>query len=197
MIGAGEGYTLAGAVAPSLYHPAAPLAAEAAAGVLRGAYVVGHQHGRCLARSVLGIPQQASLASVPTAPTTWTEITGARWRVYVPAEVSTLTLVADVVLVPNSQAVLEHRLVVTDGTNTDTGETVELRVTNAAVTTPVAQPGLPWPGPLVATRRERVTMAVALDTVSPGARLDIYADARALGYVGRLFVGLALYWSAA
>lgn len=197
MIGAGEGYTTAAPIPPALYHPAAPLTAEAVGGVLRGAYVVGHQHGRTLARSVLGIPQLASIASTPTAPTSWTEITGGRWRVYVPAEVATLTVVADVILVPNSQAIVEHRLSVTDGTNTDTGEVAEIRVTSAPVTTPVAVPGAPWPGPLVASRRERVTMLVELANVAPGAWLNVYAEARSLGYVGRLYVGLTLLWGAA
>lgn len=199
MIGAGEGYTSAGAVSPILYAPAAPLAGEAVGGVLQGAYAVAYQHGTCLARTVRGIPQLGTEVQYVLEPTAYTEIQGCRWVVFVPAEVTTLAVVLEESLQSSAaDTYVERRVIVTDGTNTDTGATTPMTIQSPVVTSP-AIGDWPWPGDLWLQSRQRMIYRVRLTNCSPSARLTVYVEGRRAEpqyTVGATMLQAALYWSA-
>lgn len=199
MIGAGEGYTSAGAISPILYAPAAPLAGEAVGGVLQGAYAVAYQHGTCLARTVRGIPQLGTEVQYVLEPTAYTEIAGCRWVVFVPAEVTTLAVVLEESLQSSAaDTYVERRVIVTDGTSTDTGATTPMTIQSPVVTSPVIG-NWPWPGDLWLQSRQRMIYRVRLTNCSPSTQLTIYVEGRRAEpqyTVGATMLQAALFWSA-
>lgn len=199
MIGAGEGYTSANPVYPILYAPAAPLAAEVMAGVLRGAYVVAHQHGTCLARTVRGIPQLSTSTPMTLEPSSYTEIAGCRWLAYVPAEATALIVVLGEAFSPTAETNnVERRVIVTDGTNTDTGADTPQAIHGAVEERRVVG-DMPWPGNRWYRSRQQMICRVALANCSPAARLTVYVEGRQqapTAPLGVTLIGATLFWSA-
>ncbi len=197
MIGAGEGYSSADPIPPVLYAPGAPVTAQVVSSLLRGGYVVGHRHGTCLARTVRGIPQVGTEDLLTLEPTSFTEIAGARWRVYVPAETVALVVVMlEVYSAPADTVEVERRVRVSDGVSVDTGAAPQVvdSATNRGLD--VADP---WPGQRWYSARRQTSHRVTLDNVAPGARLDVYVEGRQTStYANQssLMLSAALFWSA-
>jgi len=196
VIGAGEGYTSADPIQPVLYAPGAPVTAQVVASLLRGGYLVGHRHGTCLARTVRGIPQVGGDDVMTLEPTSFTEIAGARWRVYVPAEAVALVVVmAEVYSAAAETVEVERRVVVTDGVSTDIGTSPQIASIAQDRGVEVADP---WPGQRWLAARRQASHRVELANVTAGQRLNVYVEGRqttTYGNQSSLMLSAALFWS--
>lgn len=198
VIGAGEGYSSANPIAPILYAPNAPLTAEVMAGVLRGAYVVAHQHGTCLGRTVRGRPLLSTQPYTVLEQVSYTEIDGCRWNVYVPAEATHVVVVLTEGFGAHLEtANVERRVVVIQGANSDTGSDTPQSIGTQTRQTPVVGGG-PWPGVQWYNARQQIICRVQLENCVAGNRLTAYVEGRnrsPFGTVTSELIGAALFWS--
>lgn len=172
----GVGYLDAPPIYPAAYHPGSPLTGPALGRALRIAYLYAHHHGRMIIDQPYPLAMRE--ASTYQARTRFAETSYVRiaegYRT-IPAEVTHLVAEALFAADDAYQLVVYHRIVVTDGSNTDTGSAVETQVPIQARER--AQAGDPWYGPYGPRYRHRARCEVELDTVTTGAVRQVYVEA--------------------
>lgn len=193
-VGAGEDYRSAGAAPPSALHPNAPVTPATIGAALQAAYSIAHFHGRCLGRSCVGRVIGTALPA-PVAYSSYTTIPIARWWPRVPDEVRSILAVVDFdYTFASPGTAINHRVVVTDGSATDTGTARQIQPSQA--TTQIIDPGQSFLAISEPVRRTRVLCSVDLANVTDNQRLSVQVQAEAGSLTRLRHLQCAIYWVA-
>jgi len=172
----GKLYHHADLIYPAAYHPKSPLTGPALGEALRAAYLAAHRRGRRMIDQNYPVTWRSAATQrerFAFAETTWARIAEGYRRI--PAEVTHLAGEAVFsCLDADNESTAYHRVVVYDGSNTDTGSTTETELALAqAADTSYLPPALRYyEGPTYRARFE-----VTLANVAPGAGREVYVQA--------------------